>query len=216
MSLSPSPSCPCPCPCSPNPFCKQLLAAEVGVLGCVHGSGHGLHASHSHCCSCLLLSPSVIIIPVPVPIPSLSLFLLPPTHPVSSCWRWRRGCWVMFVVLAMVFMPVIPITVPLALSFHLPLTIFSLFCPVLSALVLLGCVEPGLWHGWHLGGASGDMVGYEGLGVCTWQAFPCRNLLAPLVCCPSPAIPCHPTCQPPHEQWLIGEPSVSNICKRFL
>jgi hypothetical protein len=103
---------------------------------------------HSHLSS----FPSVII-PVchhhphlsPSPSPSHRRFrpspCTPPIHPASSCLQRRWGCWVMTMVPAVVFMPVVPIAVPLA--------VFSLSRPVSSAPVSLGCVE--LWHGQHLG-----------------------------------------------------------------
>jgi hypothetical protein len=48
---------PVPILAPPDPPCEQLLAVEVvGMLGCVHGSGHGLHASHP------------IVVPVTVPL----------------------------------------------------------------------------------------------------------------------------------------------------
>jgi len=163
-------SCPVPVPAPPNPPCKQLLTVEVGVLGCVCGSGRGLRASRPHCrprllsfpivvipvcChSCLLSSPPVVVaiccrprlclIPIPV-----LVLAPPPIHPASSCLQWRWGCWVMTVVPAVVFVPVVPVAVPLAPSFHLPLTVFSSSHPVLSASVSLGCVE--LEHGRHSG-----------------------------------------------------------------
>jgi hypothetical protein len=99
-----------------------------------HPRRHGLPARRAHhpWCPCLL-SPS----------PSLH----PPIHPASSCSQQRWwGCWVLSMVLAVVFVPVIPssslslflwpcrsVVSHHHLPLHLPLPVFSSPHPVLSA-----------------------------------------------------------------------------------
>jgi hypothetical protein len=141
-----------------SPPRKQLVVGG-------HPCHHGLPARHAHrpWCPCLS-SPSLF----------LSLFLHPPIHPVSSCSQQRWwGCWVMSMVLAVVFVPVILSSSPSlflwpcrsVVSCHhlpLPLPVFSSPHPVLSipsthdppceqslaelevGAMSLGCVEPGV------------------------------------------------------------------------
>ena len=92
---SPSPSrprphrIPIPVLAPPNPPCEQLLAAEVGVLGRVRGSGRGLRASHP--CRC---SSGPVVPPPPSSLP------LVPSCLVGSCvvgvGRARALAWAAF------------------------------------------------------------------------------------------------------------------------
>jgi hypothetical protein len=95
---------------------------------------------------CLPIMPIVHGVRVCRPHPH-PLSLHPPIHPVSSCSQQRWwGCWVLSMVLAVVFVPVIPSSSPSLflwpcrsvvsrhhLPLHLPLPVFSSPHPVLSA-----------------------------------------------------------------------------------
>jgi hypothetical protein len=141
--------------------------------------GHPRHHGLPACCACCLWCPCLLSLSL-----SLSPFLHPLIHPASSCSQRRWwGCWVVSVVLAVVFMPVIPSSSPSlflwpccsVVSRHhlpLPLPIFSSPHPVLSApsthdppckqsltelevgAMSLGCVEPGVI--WATGGFHDD------------------------------------------------------------